>query len=187
MLICTILMLGQMEIAVPVLPLPPWGLGKAYVSLLRLPWISCQRVRCGTRWGKEFCPKKPVSGKFPLAWQRAMGTEAPVLSCPALGQPFGGLPGRWGLKPEHLTHPHSRTCYPPALAPGGACGWGTGGRSVTAELLIFAYKPWHRDPLSFAHLDAEGFLKPTKCPRVLFTSTGAILHWPDQVPVPWVV
>lgn len=186
MLICTIMMLGQMEIAVPVLPLPPRVLGKAYVSLLRLPWISRWRVRCSMQRRKRVLAQKPHMRRIPhwggeSTWRRAVGTEGPVLS-----QHFGGLLGRWGLKPEHLTWAHHRTCYPPTqpfpLPPGTTPGWGTEGRSLSTELPGFAYKPGHRSLLSFAHLDAGGFLKPTKCPCVSFSSTGAIP--PDLTELP---
>ena len=83
MLICTILILGQMEIAVPVLPLPPRGLGKAYVSVLRLPWISCRRVRCGTQKRKRVLFQKTRVRKIPPDLVEGGGHRGPcvLLSC----------------------------------------------------------------------------------------------------------
>lgn len=83
MLICTVLMLGQMEIAVPVLPLPPQGLGKAYVSILRLPWVSCQRLGCGMQMRKRVLFQKPHIGKIPPSLAEGGGHGGPcaLLSC----------------------------------------------------------------------------------------------------------
>ena len=41
---------------------------------------------------------------------------------------------------------------------------------------------WPANPVSSAHLDARGFLKPTKRPRVSFTSTRAIPPHPAKLP-----
>lgn len=189
MLICTVLMLGQMEIAVPVLPLPPQGLGKPYVSILRLPWVSCQRLRCGMQMRKRVLFQKSHIGKIPPSLAEGGGHGGPcaLLSCSPSA--FWGSAGvaRADAWASYISAPRYvlPTMQPLPLPPGKACDWGTGERPVTAELLIFACRLGHRDPLSFAHLYAKGFLKPTKRPRVSFTSAGAIPPWPDQALVLW--
>lgn len=118
MLICTVLMLGQMGIAVPVLPLPPQGLGKAYVSVPRLPWVSCQRLRCGMQMRKRVLFQKPHIGKIPPSLAEGGGHGGPcgLLSCAPSA--FWGSAGvaradawasyisvPWYVLPTHATSP----------------------------------------------------------------------------------
>lgn len=96
-LICTILMQGQMEIAVPVLPFPLQGLGNAYISLPRLAWISCQRVRHGMGMRKGVVFWNTHIRNIPLSL--AEGTETS----------WGSHRTEWGLALS-IWHQHFSFC-----------------------------------------------------------------------------
>lgn len=149
-----------MEIAVPVLPFPLRGLGNAYISILRLPWISCQRVRNDE---EKFCSRTSLSGESHKAWQRA---QRPL-------EALTGQGGGWHLSLWHL-HTLALTACPRTLSFCPQQVSTPGSQTRTAELCIFAFQPGHSHPLSFAHLEVQRFLKPTEVPPVSFTYTGVI-------------
>lgn len=94
-----------MEIAVPVLPFPLQGLGNAYISILRLAWISCQRVRHDE---EKFCSRTSLSGESPKIWQGAQ-RRLEVLT---------GQGGGWHLILWHL---HSLPAHGPSPSAPSKC------------------------------------------------------------------
>lgn len=125
---------------------------------------------------KRVVSQKPRIQKIPPSLAKGSGYKGPY----ALLSAFQGCVGEVSNLHEHITH---RMCYPLVqplpLPPGRATAEARGGRSVTTKLRIFVYKPRQR-PSELCLPDSQGFLKPTKCPCISFTSTGAISPAPTE-------
>lgn len=188
MLICKILMQGQMEVAVPVLPFPLQGLGNAYISLLRLAWISCQRVREGMQMRKRVLLQNTHIRNIPQAWQRA---QRPLEALTRQGE--GWYLSIWHQHTPALTaHPQDLSFCPQEVSTAGPQMEGLGLQNCTffpsslGTATLWALHTWmsrssssQPRPFMFPSLPQGWFLLTWLSSQALVVLYKTLIFWTD--------